>query len=179
MGHVTVTINGRAYKVGCGDGEESRLRQLADSLCIRVERLAQDFGQHGNERLLLMAALLATDELLEAKSRLADLGDDAASYADDIDGPSANSEDPQSPPLPSQRGDPINLTPPEPARSTATATTTPNDIDAEPPSNKAPAQASTKPALQPAEPAHPRGSLEARLAMARSGKSTSPPRTGS
>lgn len=71
MGQVTITLNNRTYRLSCGPGEEARLRELADHLGLRIERLAMDFGQHGDERLLVMAALLATDELLDAKSRLA------------------------------------------------------------------------------------------------------------
>lgn len=71
MGQVTITLNNRTYRLSCGHGEEARLRELADHLGLRIERLAMDFGQHGDERLLVMAALLATDELLEAKGRLA------------------------------------------------------------------------------------------------------------
>lgn len=73
MGQVAVTINTRTYRLACGPGEEGRLRELAAHLALRVERLAMDFGQHGDERLLVMAALLTTDELLEARARLAEL----------------------------------------------------------------------------------------------------------
>jgi cell division protein ZapA len=70
MGQVTVTLNGRTYRLRCGDGEEKRLAELAEHLGLRIDRLAMDFGQPGDERLLLMAALLATDELLDARARL-------------------------------------------------------------------------------------------------------------
>ncbi|MGE0702023.1 MAG: cell division protein ZapA [Hyphomicrobiaceae bacterium] len=73
MGHVTVTLNGRSYRLRCGDGEEGRLAELAEHLSLRIDRLAMDFGQHGDERLLVMAAILATDELLETKARVRSL----------------------------------------------------------------------------------------------------------
>lgn len=68
MGQVTITLNGRAYRMSCGAGEEDRLHELARDLDRRLEHLATDFGQHGNERLLVMAALLLTDELMELKA---------------------------------------------------------------------------------------------------------------
>ena len=70
MGQVTVTLNGRTYRLRCGDGEEKRLSELAEHLSLRIDRLAMDFGQPGDERLLLMAALLVTDELLDLRARL-------------------------------------------------------------------------------------------------------------
>lgn len=78
MGQVTVTLNGRTYRLRCGDGEEARLLELAGHLEQRIEGLAAEFGQVGDERLLLMAALLIADELWDARERLRDFGLDAA-----------------------------------------------------------------------------------------------------
>lgn len=71
MGQVTVTINGRTYRLSCGEGEESRLLELAEHVRVRVEGLAAEFGQVGDERLIVMASLLIADELLEAREQLA------------------------------------------------------------------------------------------------------------
>jgi cell division protein ZapA len=73
MGQVTVTVNGRTYRLQCGAGEEQRLIELATYVGARVDGLAAEFGQVGDERLLLMAALLVADELLDARERLAGL----------------------------------------------------------------------------------------------------------
>ena len=70
MGQVTITLNSRTYRLRCGDGEERRLLQLADHLKRRIDGLAAEFGQVGDDRLLVMAALLVTDELLDALDRL-------------------------------------------------------------------------------------------------------------
>lgn len=70
MGQVTVTVNGRSYRLRCGDGEESRLLELAAHVRDRIETLVSEFGQAGDERLTVMAALLITDELFDAKSRI-------------------------------------------------------------------------------------------------------------
>ena len=73
MGQVTVTLNGRSYRLECGDGEEERLRQLAAHVRERMDKLVAEFGQAGDERLALMAALLVTDELFDARQRVVDL----------------------------------------------------------------------------------------------------------
>lgn len=73
MGQVAVTLNGRTYRLQCGDGEEERLLALAAHVRDRLETLTAEFGQAGDERLLLMAALLTADELLEARDRIAEL----------------------------------------------------------------------------------------------------------
>jgi cell division protein ZapA len=73
MGQVAVTLNGRTYRLRCGDGDEPRLLQLAGYLEQRIEALAAEFGQVGDERLLLMAALLIADELWDAREQLQQL----------------------------------------------------------------------------------------------------------
>ena len=74
MGQVTITLNGRAYRLSCGDGEEERLHKLADHVREKIEKLISEFGQIGDDRLMLMSALLITDELLEAREVLEDSG---------------------------------------------------------------------------------------------------------
>lgn len=70
MGQVAVTLNGRTYRLQCGEGEEERLLQLAAYVRSRLDSLVAEFGQAGEDRLLLMAGLLATDELFEARERI-------------------------------------------------------------------------------------------------------------
>ncbi len=71
MGQATITINGRTYRLKCGDGEEERLLALADIVRRRVDSLAGEFAAAGDSRLLLMAALMLADELMDAQARLA------------------------------------------------------------------------------------------------------------
>jgi cell division protein ZapA len=70
MGQISVTLNGRTYRLRCGEGEEERLLELANHVSARVDGLAAEFGQVGDDRLLLMAALLITDELWDAREQL-------------------------------------------------------------------------------------------------------------
>lgn len=71
MGQATITINGRTYRLECGDGEEERLLALADIVRRRVNSLAGEFAAAGDGRLLLMAALMLADELMDAQAQLA------------------------------------------------------------------------------------------------------------
>lgn len=72
MAEVTITLNGRTYRLECGDGEEEHLLSLSDMVGDRLDGLKKQFGQVGDDRLLLMAALMIADELSEAKKKLDD-----------------------------------------------------------------------------------------------------------
>ena len=67
MGQVTVSLNGRAYRLKCEDGDEPRLFALVEHVRARIDGLIGEFGQVGDDHLLLLAALLATDDLLTAQ----------------------------------------------------------------------------------------------------------------
>ena len=70
MSHINVTINGRQYRMACEEGQEVRLLKLAETLESRVTELRGKFGEIGDARLTVMAALTVCDELLDANSRL-------------------------------------------------------------------------------------------------------------
>lgn len=71
MGQVAINLNGRSFRFNCGDGEEARLQELAAYVKTRVEDLTREFGNVGEQRLLLMAALYITDELWDARAEAA------------------------------------------------------------------------------------------------------------
>ena len=68
---VDVSVNGRTYSLTCDAGQEEHLRGLADHVDKKIGALMESIGQIGDTRLMLMAALLATDEHLAAEQRLA------------------------------------------------------------------------------------------------------------
>ena len=70
MSHVNVTINGRQYRMACEEGQESRLLRLAENLESRVVSLRGKFGEIGDQRLTVMAALTVADELVDAGARI-------------------------------------------------------------------------------------------------------------
>ena len=71
MGQVTINVNGRSYQVGCEDGQEQHLRDLAVTYDQHVRQVSQTMGQLGDGRLLVMGALLLADELSEARVKIA------------------------------------------------------------------------------------------------------------
>ena len=71
MAQVTLDVNGRPYVVGCEDGQEQHLTELARIFDRQVRQVGQQLGQLGETRLFLMGALLLADELAETKARMA------------------------------------------------------------------------------------------------------------
>ena len=70
MSHINVTINGRQYRMACEEGQEVRLLKLAESFESRIGSLRGKFGEIGDARLTVMAALTVCDELLDAGNRI-------------------------------------------------------------------------------------------------------------
>ncbi len=73
MAQLTVKINGYAYNVGCEDGQEAHLMEMARQVEHRIENIKALGGQSGEARLLLLAALLMADELHDTGIELASL----------------------------------------------------------------------------------------------------------
>ena len=70
MSHINVTINGRQYRMACEEGQEVRLLKLAEVWKRAIGTLRGKFGEIGDARLTVMAALTACDELLDAGHRI-------------------------------------------------------------------------------------------------------------
>jgi cell division protein ZapA len=70
MGQVSVTLNGRTYRLECGEGEETHLIALAEYLGSHVDTMRRKFGQVGDDRLILMASLVVADELWELRRQM-------------------------------------------------------------------------------------------------------------
>jgi cell division protein ZapA len=79
MSHINVTINGRQYRMACEEGQEVRLLKLAENLETRIESLRGKFGEIGDARLTVMAALTACDELVDAGARIRSLEEEIES----------------------------------------------------------------------------------------------------
>lgn len=67
---VNVMVNGRAYTIACDEGEEEHLKELAAEVDHKISELLGSVGQVGDQRLILMSALLLADELHMARSQL-------------------------------------------------------------------------------------------------------------
>jgi cell division protein ZapA len=82
MSQVSVTINGRQFRMACEDGEEDHLVELARELDSRISGLRSKFGEIGDTRLTVMAAITVADELAEAGLRIKRLEEDLAALHD-------------------------------------------------------------------------------------------------
>ena len=90
MGEVTITVNGRDFALACADGEEPRIRRLAQYVDAKIGDFTTNLGQIGEARLILLAALVIADELsdanaalIEARSRIRASGNEAHGAGDE------------------------------------------------------------------------------------------------
>ena len=70
MAQVPITIAGRTYRMACAEGEEAHLEGLAAELEGRISELRGAFGEIGDQRLIVMAALAFADERFEALKKI-------------------------------------------------------------------------------------------------------------
>ena len=73
MAQVDVSVNGQSYRIACEDGQEERLVDLATMVDEKVLELVNQIGQVGSNRLLVMAALIIADELVDLKNEAGSL----------------------------------------------------------------------------------------------------------
>jgi len=71
-GRVSININGRKYGLGCEEGEQERLVRLGQKLDDRVNAMANQFGQIGDLRLLVMAGITLLDEIEDVGTSVED-----------------------------------------------------------------------------------------------------------
>jgi len=70
MAQVTVTIDGKAYRMACEEGQEEHLVDLAERFDRYVSHLKQSFGEIGDQRITVMAGIMVMDELSELQKRV-------------------------------------------------------------------------------------------------------------
>ena len=70
MAQVTVTIDGKAYRMACDEGQEEHLIDLAQRFDRYVSHLKDSFGEIGDQRLTVMAGIMIMDELAELQKRV-------------------------------------------------------------------------------------------------------------
>jgi cell division protein ZapA len=95
MAQVVVTIDSKAYRMACEEGQEAHLEGLAQNFDRYVGHLKAQFGEIGDLRITVMASIMVMDELSEANRRIAELerqmdtmrqhGDNAATVAEKSD----------------------------------------------------------------------------------------------
>ena len=82
MAQITVTVGGRPFRMACADGEEDHLESLARLVDGRIAELRGSFGEIGDQRLTVMAAISIADELAETKRKIARLDADIEGLRD-------------------------------------------------------------------------------------------------
>ncbi|MBD1547311.1 cell division protein ZapA [Roseibium aggregatum] len=82
MAQINVTINGRSFRMACDDGEEERLLGLAERFDGWINELRGAFGEIGDQRLTVMAGIMATDQLVELEKKVAALEAELATAKD-------------------------------------------------------------------------------------------------
>ncbi|MDB5507592.1 MAG: hypothetical protein JWL93_61 [Hyphomicrobiales bacterium] len=70
MSQVNVTIAGRTFRMACGEGEEAHLEGLAAQVDQKIAELRKSFGEIGDQRLTVMAAIMIADDLAESQRRI-------------------------------------------------------------------------------------------------------------
>ncbi|GAB2184565.1 cell division protein ZapA [Roseibium sp. LAB1] len=78
MAQITVTINGKSFRMACDDGEEERLMGLAARFDGWINDLRGAFGEIGDQRLTVMAGIMAADQLSELERKVARLEEQLA-----------------------------------------------------------------------------------------------------
>ncbi|KWV49392.1 cell division protein ZapA [Rhizobium altiplani] len=73
MAQVTVTIDGKAYRMACEEGQEDHLTDLATRFDNYVGHLKGQFGEIGDLRITVMAGIMVMDEISELTRRVAGL----------------------------------------------------------------------------------------------------------
>lgn len=82
MAQVNATIAGRQFRLACEDGQEDHLQTLAKDIDQRIVDLRAKFGEIGDTRLTVMAALTVADELSEALRKIRLLEEEIAALQD-------------------------------------------------------------------------------------------------
>jgi cell division protein ZapA len=70
MSRVSVTINGRQFRMACEDGQEGYLMNLAREIDNRIDFLRSKSGGISDTGLMVMMAITLADELAEAWQRI-------------------------------------------------------------------------------------------------------------
>ena len=67
MAEVDITVNNRSYRISCKDGEEERIKSLANLINNQVQQLSDKIGQLGEARMILLASLVLLDKSEEVE----------------------------------------------------------------------------------------------------------------
>lgn len=70
MAEVSVVINGRSYGISCDDGQEQRVLDLGKYVDQRMRDMAAAGAASSDTQLLVLTAILLTDEIYELRDQV-------------------------------------------------------------------------------------------------------------
>ena len=70
MANITVKFNGKEFLLSCEDGQEEHLDELSLQLNSRFNKLKNDLGNIGENKLLLITSIKIMDEYFETKKKI-------------------------------------------------------------------------------------------------------------
>lgn len=73
MGQVAINIRGKQYHISCEDGQEAHVARLGRNLDTRAEELVSSNANISESLMMVMLALLVSDELSDAEGELEDI----------------------------------------------------------------------------------------------------------
>jgi cell division protein ZapA len=85
MPQVTVTIDGKQYRMACDEGQEQHLIGLASRFDRYVSHLKESFGEIGDSRLTVMAGIMIMDEMAELQNRVQRLEEEVEASREERD----------------------------------------------------------------------------------------------
>lgn len=85
MAQAVVTIAGRTYRMNCDAGEEPHIEELARHVDAKIDELRGAFGEIGDQRITVMAALTIADELFTTRKKLGAEAEALAQAHDEAD----------------------------------------------------------------------------------------------
>ena len=70
MANITIKFNGKKFLLSCEDGQEEHLDELSLQLSNRFNKLKNDLGNIGENKLLLITSIKIMDEYFETKKKI-------------------------------------------------------------------------------------------------------------
>ena len=70
MANVNIKFNGKDFLLSCEDGQEDHIEELATNLNDKFEKLKNDLGNIGENKLLLITAIKVMDEYFDTKKNV-------------------------------------------------------------------------------------------------------------
>ena len=69
MAEVNITMNGRVYEIGCDDGQEGRIVDLASYIDQRLQQIARSGAAYNDAHLMVLTSLVLADELFDVREQ--------------------------------------------------------------------------------------------------------------